>query len=335
MTNVVLFGAANPRRRFRRRRAFAFLVAAALLVGLPILARAQGSGPDSVSLAWTAPGDDGTIGTAAAYDLRMHDQPIDLTNWDLATPVSGPPAPRAAGTRQTCVVRGLTRGTVYYFAIRTRDGADNWSGLSNVVRWDWIVDTAPPAAPSGVSAAREGTSVRVRWNANSEPDLAGYTVWRAVNAGGPFTALTSSLLVANQYLDSSLPAGAPAVWYQIAASDETGNVSARSAVLAVSLAAAVTAFAVEPGYPNPSHASDPVTIPLVIPLAGASNAKLDITDDGGRRVRHLDLSALASGRQTATWDGRNDAGRLVAPGVYRAWLIAGGTRQGVRLVRVP
>lgn len=325
----------RPRRRLRGRRGFAFLLAAAVLVAAPILARAQGAGPDSVNLAWTAPGDDGAIGTATLYDLRFSGSPIDAGNWDLATPVSGLPAPRVAGTRQTFTVRGLSSGTTYYFAIRTRDDAGNWSGVSNVLRWDWVVDTAPPAAPAGISAAREGGSVRVTWAANSEPDLAGYTVWRATSASGPFNALNGALLTTNQYLDASLPAGAAALWYQVTASDETGNVSARSAVTTVSLLASITALAIEPGYPNPSHAADPVTVPVVIPLAGAAGAALEITDDGGRRVRRLDLSSLSSGRQTVSWDGRNESGRQVAPGVYRAWLTAGSLHQAVRLVRVP
>jgi hypothetical protein len=312
----------------------AFLVALALLVAAPILARAQGA-PDSVSLAWTAPGDDGTIGTAAAYDLRMYDQPINTGNWDLATPVGSLPAPRVSGTRQTVTVHGLSSGTVYYFALRTRDDAGNWSGISNVLRWDWVVDTAPPAAPGGVNAAREGGAVHVRWTDNSEPDLAGYTVWRALSSGGPFTALNSSLLIVSDYLDSSLPPGAQTLWYQITASDETGNVSARSASTSVALVSSTTAFAIEPGYPNPSHVSDPITVPVVVPLTGAAGATLEIMDDGGRRVRRIDLSALSSGRQNVNWDGRNDAGRAVAPGVYRAWLNAGSTHQAVRLVRVP
>jgi hypothetical protein len=335
VTSITLVRSSRPRRPLRGRRGLALLLALIVIVLAPILARAQGTGSDSVRLAWTAPGDDGTVGTASAYDLRVSDSPIDAGNWALATPVTGLPAPSAAGTRETFTVTGLTSGTVYYFALRTSDDAGNWSGISNVLRWDWVVDTAPPAAPGGISAAREGGSVRVRWASNSEPDLAGYTVWRALAAGGPYSALNGTLLTTNQFLDSSIPAGADALWYQITASDETGNVSARSASATVSLVAAVTSFALEPGYPNPSHASDAVTVPVVIPVSGAAGAVLEITDDGGRRVRRLDLSSLSPGRRTVSWDGRNEAGRQVAPGVYRAWLIAGSLRQAVRLVRVP
>jgi flagellar hook assembly protein FlgD len=52
-------------------------------------------------------------------------------------------------------------------------------------------------------------------------------------------------------------------------------------------------------------------------------------------VRRLELQGLGSGPATVDWDGQNDAGREVAPGVYRAWLIVGDTRKVIRLVRVP
>jgi flagellar basal-body rod modification protein FlgD len=58
-------------------------------------------------------------------------------------------------------------------------------------------------------------------------------------------------------------------------------------------------------------------------------------NNGGQRVRRLELGSFAPGQQTFTWDGRNDQGRDVAPGVYTAWVIASGVRLSVKLVRVP
>ena len=52
-------------------------------------------------------------------------------------------------------------------------------------------------------------------------------------------------------------------------------------------------------------------------------------------MRLLDLGAVGAGSPVVQWDGRSDGGREVAPGVYTAWLIAGGTRLSIRLVRVP
>jgi hypothetical protein len=234
-------------------------------------------------------------------------------------------------------VRGLTNGQTYYFAIRTVDDAGNWSAISNVAQWDWVYDTAPPAAPAGVAAALQGPSVRVTWSPNSEADLLGYDVYRALDAQGPWTRLTAARTTATQFTDTAVPQGVPEAWYAVTATDNSFNESARSASVIVVLGSGATAttWSLQPGYPNPSNAGNPVRIPMVIPTSGASGGVLDILDAGGRRVRRIELQGLASGPATVDWDGRNDAGREIAPGVYRAWLIAGDTRQVIRLVRVP
>ena len=64
--------------------------------------------PTAVLLTWTAPGDDGTTGTASQYDIRYSTATITAGNFGAATAVSGEPAPTAAGTAQSMTVTGLT-----------------------------------------------------------------------------------------------------------------------------------------------------------------------------------------------------------------------------------
>jgi hypothetical protein len=96
---------------------------------------------DSVALTWTAPGDDGNVGTATTYDIRYSTSPITETNWSSATQVTGEPTPKPAGSTETFTVTGLSLGTTYYFALKTADEVPNWSGLSNVVS---ATTCAPP-----------------------------------------------------------------------------------------------------------------------------------------------------------------------------------------------
>ena len=104
----------------------------------------------AVTLAWTAPGEDGTAGTAVAYDIRYSRTPIDATSFAsacaVATLVHGDavPEPAEAGTPETFVVRGpdprdpsdvcrfgaSQSGVTYYFAARTQDRHGNWSAVS-------------------------------------------------------------------------------------------------------------------------------------------------------------------------------------------------------------
>lgn len=305
-----------------------------VLLLAPALARAQGAGADSVMLAWTAPGDDQSIGRATAYDVRVSTSQITGSNFDAATPVSGAPAPADAGTRQTLRVRGLTRGTTYWFAVRTVDDAGNWSGVSNVVRWDWILDTAPPSSPTGLAVSRLGADARVQWAANGEPDLAGYHVYRATSQTGTYARVNATMVTGTQFTDTALPGGASALWYKVTAVDASGNESARSGAVGLSLTAtgAAGAWNLEPAYPNPSRGGQPVSLPVFV---GDGGAELLVTDAARRVVRRIDLRGLPTGPQTVVWDGLNDAGRTVAPGVYTVWIVAGSDRRSVRVVRTP
>jgi len=86
----------------------------------------------SLTLAWTAPGDDGLSGTASQYNIRYSTSVIDAeAAWDAATVVSAPPTPQAADSGETFTVTGLSSGTRYYFALKTADEVPNWSDLSN------------------------------------------------------------------------------------------------------------------------------------------------------------------------------------------------------------
>ncbi|MBU4579911.1 fibronectin type III domain-containing protein [Patescibacteria group bacterium] len=97
---------------------------------------------NSVTLSWTAPGDDDNSGTVTSYDVRyssIHNFATEA-NWDTQNlPATGEPAPAIAGTRQTMTISGLGENVHYYFAVKTSDEQPNISAISNVV------DTIPGA----------------------------------------------------------------------------------------------------------------------------------------------------------------------------------------------
>ncbi|MFH1374266.1 MAG: hypothetical protein ABII79_10765 [bacterium] len=86
----------------------------------------------SVILTWSAPGDDGSIGIVAAYDIRFDDQLITAQSWDAAQQLDGEPTPQMAGQVQQYQVTDLTKNSTYYFAVKAVDESDNISVLSNV-----------------------------------------------------------------------------------------------------------------------------------------------------------------------------------------------------------
>jgi hypothetical protein len=88
----------------------------------------------SLVLAWTAPVDDGVAGRVDEYDARYATTAITAASFGAARRLVPSPVPQPRGQRQAYVVTALTPGTRYWFALRARDEAGNWSGVSNVVR---------------------------------------------------------------------------------------------------------------------------------------------------------------------------------------------------------
>jgi hypothetical protein len=103
---------------------------------------------NKVWLTWSAPGDDGAIGIAQAYELRYSTSPINAANFTGATAVSPQPVPLPSGSAQSYLVPGLSPGVNYYFAIRARDDAGNWSAISNVRQA--LTTSADVRAPAAV-----------------------------------------------------------------------------------------------------------------------------------------------------------------------------------------
>ena len=128
----------------------------------------------SITLHWTAPGDDGTTGQASEYDIRYATSPINDGNWDAATLVTDETLPKQAGFAESFIVDGLASGTTYYFAIKTADDVPNWSGLSNVASLATSTESTPPSAIAGLSIDNiTGSSVRLNWVAPGDDGNSG------------------------------------------------------------------------------------------------------------------------------------------------------------------
>ncbi|MFH1352601.1 MAG: lamin tail domain-containing protein [bacterium] len=96
-----------------------------------------GSNDGEINLIWTAPGDDGTTGTASEYEIKCSSTSniADETDYDAAqnfsvfsrSPV---PQPADAGTEESFTVTGLMPGVTYYFAVKAGDEFPLWSSWS-------------------------------------------------------------------------------------------------------------------------------------------------------------------------------------------------------------
>ncbi|MDD5688217.1 MAG: discoidin domain-containing protein [Elusimicrobia bacterium] len=87
-------------------------------------------GRDTMTLSWSAPGNNEMSGTAFEYSIRSATFPITNANWGTAS-IYGGFHPKAPYSSETFTVPGRKPNTLYYFAIRTADEVGNWSDVSN------------------------------------------------------------------------------------------------------------------------------------------------------------------------------------------------------------
>jgi hypothetical protein len=88
------------------------------------------------------------------------------------------------------------------------------------------IDKFPPAVPSGLRADRAANAVSLVWEPDSEPDLAGYSVYRS-EGNGPWRKLADTNTVPS-YSDATVEHG-KTYHYAVSAFDKAGNPSERSA----------------------------------------------------------------------------------------------------------
>ena len=145
------------------RRPFLILVALASFSVISVTTCLAGS----VTLTWSAPGDDSLAGRASRYDLRYSPQTITSANFSQASAAANLPIPGAPRSIQSATIEALQSGQIYFFAIKTADKASNWSVMSNVIvrvaQGTVGVEDTPSLRFSAPwpNPAREGTQFRL------------------------------------------------------------------------------------------------------------------------------------------------------------------------------
>jgi thermitase len=130
-------------------------------------------------------------------------------------------------------------------------GVDNTFGHGRIDAYSALAatpdpsgDVTPPANPAGLAATAGNGVVNLSWTASTEPDLAGYRVYRSTTSGSGYAERTTGLVTATSFADSSVTNGTT-YYYVIRAADVSGNLSGDSAQVVATPAAppAATLFA--------------------------------------------------------------------------------------------
>ncbi len=177
-----------------------------------------------------------------------------------------------------------------------------------------------PRVPFGLSAfaARaEAGGVRLTWQPVDDRPVTGWLVerWadgRAVPVAGPLPA------GARECLDAGASPGPGASW-RLTALHPYGR---RTALGPYAGEGGTTAPADWSLACSPNPAPGAAAVAFAVPRAGP--VRLRVFDAAGRRVRTLWEGEASAGSGRLLWDGRDDAGRVAADGVYFCRLEAGG-----------
>jgi hypothetical protein len=134
----------------------------------------SGATPNSITLTWTATGDDLGYGTALGYVLKYSTLgPITNSTWDSSATFPQTWTPLPAGRLETYTVTGLESGTQYWFALKTYDENMNNSTISNTPN-AYTVDITPPAPITDLIASNStANSIILTWTATGDDDYSG------------------------------------------------------------------------------------------------------------------------------------------------------------------
>ncbi len=84
------------------------------------------------------------------------------------------------------------------------------------VTWD-----LPPAFPANVTATLVDNNIKVIWDANTEPEVIGYRVYRSFEQTGPFVRISGVLVEGTEFVDTNVyPENT--YWYQVIAVTDEG-----------------------------------------------------------------------------------------------------------------
>jgi hypothetical protein len=146
---------------------------------------------------------------------------LDLAGYNVY--VNNAPVNQGLILIPTYDIEGLTIGQSYSVQITAVDTSDNESAKSAAVN-GVPVDLTPPATPTNFSATAADRQVVLTWSANTEPNLAGYNVYRN---GVKVTATPISALT---YTSSGLTNGVE-YSFQVAAVNTQGIESTKTAAV--------------------------------------------------------------------------------------------------------
>ncbi|MBK7104439.1 MAG: T9SS type A sorting domain-containing protein [Ignavibacteriae bacterium] len=200
------------------------------------------------------------------------------------------------------------------------------SSISSITKSINYIDNTPPAVPTNLQVSEtQDEHPKLTWNANTEPDINNYRVYRKRNSEAwVLTGTTSSTTFTDFDVTTTYLHGDD-IYYKISALDVNGNSSGFSSivwiearllkeVIAQDISSKPNEFNLRANYPNPFNPT--TTITYEIPYS--SKVNLNIYDIQGNMVAKLVDESKSAGVHSIQFNASN-----IPSGVYFYKLTAG------------
>ena len=235
----------------------------------------------------------------------------------------------------------LSPGATYHYRVASTDPLGNGPSFSadQTFTTAATADTEAPAVPVSLAGAWVGAEIVLMWQPNSEPDLAGYNVYRRDTIDGAVGSfgLVATLVTDTTYVDAAV-SDALTYAYAITSVDISINANESALSAVVDILGPTTdigdgsnlpeEFALHPNYPNPFNPA--TTIRFDLPEAAQVN--LNIYNLLGQQVIALKDSELEPGFHSLIWSGRGHRGRELPTGIYIARLVTPEYTKSIKMV---
>ena len=243
--------------------------------------------------------------------------------WDLSGVLGGPATPNSAAVRLR--VRATDDGSPALQSTDVMDGTFTLARPGGDTRGPVVVAGSVSVSPSPVRLNQPTTLFATFSDAergNSAIAAAEYSIGAVPAAAGAGLPMSGTFGTPTVQASATLPTanvlnGTTRLW--VRSRDSAGNWGSPAAIDVITTAtgtvSVVDGVAVDflsPPSPNPFRGS----ATFRFGLSRAGEVRLELFDLAGRRVRSLASGVLPAGEVTREWDGRDEGGHAVHPGVY-------------------
>jgi hypothetical protein len=182
----------------------------------------------------------------------------------------------------------------------------------------YSLDNLAPAVPANLNALETASGVVVAWDEAVDEDVKYFALYRGTASGfdpaEPIATTTDPT-----FTDVDVTIGMT-YYYRVSSTDFAGNKSELSSEFAllvtsvegVELAAVPDDYVLLQNYPNPFNPSTEIAFGL----PKEDHVTLVVYNVLGARVRTLAEGTFAAGHHSLVWQGDNDRGQNVGPGMY-------------------